>query len=414
MIEQKQRILEPASQEEAAKILYECSQAGRSVRIVGGGTKQDLGNPYAETALRLSTRKLDKLIDYQPQDLTVTVGAGMPLARLQELLAKQGQMLPLDPATISGQTVGGVLATNRSGPRRLLYGTARDLLLGCRFVLADGNIGRSGGRVVKNVSGYDLHKLFIGSFGTLGLLTEVTFKVVPIPQTIGVAKAFFEDPEAALRATRQCATSNLMPSLLEIMDDTLVGATSNKTDGQRGLTVIFGAEGFESAVKSQLVGMREICAKANPLVLVDPDYGNKTPLALANLVYRVKVPPVLVLRASSVLTNLPRTRTCLADITNELGLEGILHVRAGTGIIYLFTWPTKSQYPATAKLIEQARAAIHKMGGSLVVERAPLEIKQVVDVWGDMGDAIPAMQALKKQFDPQGLLNPGVMDLGVE
>lgn len=446
MINQKQQIFEPASEEEASEILQECSRNGRTVKIVGGGTKLDLGNPYAETDIIISTLKLNKLIDYQPEDLTITVGAGMTFARLQEILAEQGQMLPLDPPDLAGQTLGGVLATNRSGPRRLLYGTARDLLIGCRFVLADGNIGHSGGRVVKNVAGYDLHKLFIGSYGTLGLLTEVTFKVVPLPQRVGVGVATFTSAETAFQAARQCVRSNLMPSALEVSKIVSTLRHPYSEPNYNNYVLSFQAEGTEVAVRGQLAGLEEICTVAGAISVKIFDESSvfqelikyseelrenqeliENSEEIRRWLENALTSPLsfektsVIVKASSVLTDLPGICQHLEAVILEgylllgnQGRGGRIVARAGTGIVYLSAEVrnTNSQYIQNlAILIEKARAEIQKMGGSLVIERAPLELKKLVDAWGDFGDALPSMQALKKKLDPQGLLNPGVMDL---
>ncbi len=385
--------LTPATQEEAAPMLTECSQQGQRMRIVGGGTKQNLGNPAASTDVTISTLKLDDLVDYQPEDLTITVGAGMTFARLQAILGAQGQFLPLDPPELQGQTMGGILATNRSGPRRLLYGTARDLLIGCRFVLADGSSGHSGGRVVKNVAGYDLHKLFIGSYGTLGLLTEVTFKVVPLPQVVGAGKAVFSSLETACAAARQCARSNLMPSALQV---------ERESEGAFGLW--FGAEGVGVAVEGQLSGLAEICRQAGATSVEILSDGSAVLQKLANWDKAHSATARIGLKATAILTDLPR----LAALLEKLGR---VVVQAGTGVIYTTVVPGSPV--ELSSQIERVRAEVEKLGGSLTLETAPPEIKQRVDAWGALGDALPSMQALKRQLDPQGLLNPGRLDLGL-
>ncbi len=400
MIDQENKILEPTTEEEAAELLRECSRTGQKVKLVGGGTKLDLGNRYAETQVTLSTRKLDKLIDYQPEDLTVTVGAGMTLARLQEILGEHGQMLPLDPPDLPGQTLGGVLATNRSGPRRLLYGTARDLLIGCRFVLADGSIGHSGGRVVKNVAGYDLHKLFIGSYGTLGLLTEVTFKIVPIPQVIGAGDSSFSSAEAAFQAARQCVRSNLMPAALEVVSD-----FNSST-----YTLHFGAEGVAVAVEGQLAGLSEICVKAGGMSTRKLAEGAATWFKLANLEIAGKFN--FCAKVSTTLKDLPNAVRLFEAMGAETKNRYVVQARAGTGVVYLYAELPQSQSQPIISLLEKARAEVRKMEGSLVIERAPLEVKSQLDAWGDFGDAQPSMLALKQKLDPQGLLNPGVMEVG--
>jgi glycolate oxidase FAD binding subunit len=184
-------VAQPGDADEVAAVLRLASTRGWAVVPRGGGTMIDLGNPPARLDLVLDLTGMNRLIEHRPRDLTVTVEAGMSVAALQEELAKHGQMLALDPPLAQRATVGGVLAANAWGPRRQRYGTARDLLIGSRAVLADGTRVRSGGKVVKNVAGYDLNKLFIGSTGTLAVLVEATFKLAPIPATFGMIVAAF-------------------------------------------------------------------------------------------------------------------------------------------------------------------------------------------------------------------------------
>ncbi len=396
--EQAQKIMTPTSEEEVSEILQSCSQDGRKVKISGGGTKLNLGNLYAETPVTVSTTQLDKLLDYQPEDLTITVGAGMTLARLQEILGEQGQMLALDPPDLSGQTVGGILATNRSGPRRLLYGTARDLLIGCRFVLADGSIGHSGGKVVKNVAGYDLHKLFIGAFGTLGILTEVTFKVVPRPQTVGVGLAEYKSGVGAFQAARQCARSNLMPAALEVVNL-----------GGSDYSLYFGAEGVDVAVEGQMAGLREICLKAGASSAQILDDSAATWQKLTNL--DIAPESGLRLKAGVTLTDLPRVTEYFQELQATFGLSGRIQAHAGTGVAYLSAGLNDSaNYPQIARQIENIRAELRKLDGSLLIENGPSELKTLVDAWGFTTEELPPMLALRNKLDTQRLLNPGVMD----
>ncbi|HEX2913262.1 MAG TPA: FAD-binding oxidoreductase [Chloroflexia bacterium] len=390
----------PANEEEAAELLREISRQNQTVRFVGGGTKQDRGNPRRETAVTLSTLKLNELIDYQPEDLTITVQTGMPFERLQAILGEQGQFLPLDPPNLPGQTTGGVLSTNVSGPRRLLYGTARDLLIGCRFVLADGSIGHSGGKVVKNVAGYDLHKLFIGAYGTLGLLTEVTFKVTPRPSMTGAGLARFEEAEKAFAAARRCARSNLMPSALEV-----VTALPREPEVYN---LYFGAEGMAVAVEAQLEGLSNICreAGASSVELV-PD-GAALWQRLANTSTGNQYN--LILKGSTVLTGLPGATALFEKTLATSGASGGIQARAGNGLIYLYAAMAEGQSEKAAELIKEARPYFQRDGGSLVIENAPLSLRQYVDAWGDFGDTLPSQQAVKASLDPQKLLNPGVLE----
>ncbi len=420
MLEKTTNLITPSTEEEVAGTLREASQAGQKVRLFGGNTKSWLGNAYVPTDLAISTRQLDQLVDYQPEDLTITVGAGTTLARLQEILGEQGQFLPLDPPELDGQTLGGLLASNRTGPRRLLYGTLRDLLIGCRFVLADGSIGHSGGRVVKNVAGYDLHKLFIGSMGTLGLLTEVTFKVLPRPQVIGWGQANFnQNKAAAFETAKACVRSNLVPAALEVVGE---------LGGNYRLE--FGAEGVEVAVEKQLAELTAISKKMGALSTESSMTGaekwrqaaNRASLEQTGLASDNFAPEsFLKLKINTTLSQLPGVNSHLESFQaslsrsrgNQSGKPGKIQAHAGTGVLHYYTSITENQYQPFLSVIKELRIGVATDGGSLVVEHAPPELKKLVDVWGPRGNGEAVMRALKQKFDPQGMLNPGVMDLAV-
>lgn len=410
----------PANSAEAAEVLREANAQKQAVSFVGGGTKQNMGNLPKPATVRISTSKLDQLIEYHPEDLTVIVGAGMTLARLQEILAEHNQWLPLDPPLLQGQTLGGILATNVSGPRRLLYGTARDLLIGCEFVLADGRIGRSGGRVVKNVTGYDLHKLMIGSFGTLGLLTEVTFKVLPRPQFLGYAITHFDNAEDALVLARQTVASNISPTAIELINQrfsevTIPGITIKIVDSRYVLQVAF--DGGQIAVEEQLRAFNKLregkgvygsgtrpmsgTEAETPHMMENNEHSDRFQFSHPFAKYKLKI--------SSVLTELP---TFVPKIKEELvlplDLDSHLQVRAGTGIIYLYFDNLKAEnYQRAVDIIQKLRQELAAKGGSLVVEKAPTEFRALIDVFGDVGNAFAPMLALKNKLDPQHILNSG-------
>ncbi len=397
------RVITPENELEVSRYFREFSENDLKVRIIGNASKINMGNPLIEPQRTISSALLAELVDYQPEDLTITVQAGMPFAQFQAILAEQGQMLPLDPPDMTRQTVGGIVATNRSGPRRLLYGTVRDLLIGCRFVLANGSVGHSGGRVVKNVAGYDLHKLFIGSFGTLGMLTEVTFKVVPQPQYVGVGQAQFDSVGKACQAARLCVRSNLMPAVLELIQEDI--------SPNSRCQLIFAAEGMRIAVDGQLAGLSEICQKAGANSVELLEDGSAALHTQTNLENDYNSPEVegLQLKVATTLTGLPQAHTLLAEIGRESGGDGLVYSRAGSGIAGLLARPDLTKLEKINPLIKKARQAVSPDGGSLVIERAPLELWTQMDAWGAFGDADPSMRAVKIALDPKHLLNPGLI-----
>lgn len=211
----------PGSPEALAAILAAANSDGRAVAPIGGGTQLALGMPPRTVDIALDTTGLDRVVEYEPADLTVTVEAGMRFDALQKLLGEQGQFLALDPPAVEGATIGGLIATNASGPLRFSSGTARDLVIGCRVANADGVLTRAGGRVVKNVAGYDLDKLYIGSLGVLGVLVELSFKLAPLPPATGSVVGAFGSALGAREALREVVRSPLTPLAVELVSPAL-------------------------------------------------------------------------------------------------------------------------------------------------------------------------------------------------
>ncbi|MGH7276762.1 MAG: FAD-binding oxidoreductase, partial [Candidatus Rokuibacteriota bacterium] len=208
----------PGSIEEVAAVVGVASEAELPVTPWGGGTATSVGMPAARPGLVLGLRRMSRLVEHEPGDLTATVEAGMTVAEFQVALRSRGQWLSLDPPDAEHATVGGVLAANASGPRRHLYGTARDLLIGVTVVTADGAVVKGGGKVVKNVAGYDLPKLFIGSYGTLGIIVEATVKLRPLPDDERLVCVSFDRLKDAGAAVRALMASDLIPNAVELLD----------------------------------------------------------------------------------------------------------------------------------------------------------------------------------------------------
>jgi glycolate oxidase FAD binding subunit len=226
----------PSSAEELAARLDEAARNGDAVAAVGGGTQLDLGMPPTRLDVVIETTGLNRVVEYEPADLTVTVQAGMRFAELQRVLAEQGQFLALDPPLEDGATIGGLIATNASGALRFAFGTARDLVIGTRVANPDGTVTHAGGRVVKNVAGYDLNKLYIGSLGTLAIIVELSFKLAPIPPAAAAVAGELSDAAAARSLIGAVVRSPLSPLAIEL------------TGSRR---VVFRVGGYPQAVERQ-------------------------------------------------------------------------------------------------------------------------------------------------------------------
>lgn len=217
----------PGTVEEVRAVVTLAAETDVPVVAWGGGTAAAVGMPAPRPGVVLGLRRLDRVVEHEPGDLTVTVEAGRTMAALQSTLRARGQWLSLDPPDEARATIGGVLATNASGPRRHLYGTMRDLVIGLTVVTADGTVVRGGGKVVKNVAGYDLPKLFVGSCGTLGVVVELTMKLRPVPDEERLVAVPFESLKDAGAAARAVMASDLVPNAVDLLDGEALRAWSS-------------------------------------------------------------------------------------------------------------------------------------------------------------------------------------------
>jgi glycolate oxidase FAD binding subunit len=367
--------------------------AGLRVVVRGAGTKLGWGNPPAAVDLLLSTVRLDQVLEHAAGDLVVRAQAGVRLAGLQRQLAPAGQMLALDPPERDA-TLGGVVATAASGPRRLRYGTPRDLLIGVTVVLADGTLAHSGGKVVKNVAGYDLGKLLTGSFGTLGVIVEVIFRLHPLPAAGGLVVAELATPERAGAAVRDLMASTLVPSAVELDWPDPAGP------GTLGVLV----EGVAPGVEAQTGAAARLLGEHGQARVVAPDELDAATAALGELPW-TPGPEVLGVKVACVPATLPVALAALWEVAGAHGLDARVRGHAATGVLRAAL--AGGDAAAQAEFVADASDRLALGGASLVVQQATPEVKETVDVWGPAGDAVGLMRRVKQQFDPSGLLGPG-------
>jgi glycolate oxidase FAD binding subunit len=383
------RVEAPASADGVAALLRQASAEGWQVEPRGRGTKAGWGNPAGPVDLALSTLSLDRLVEHAAGDLVVTAQAGLRLDELQAAVAREGQMLALDPPEADG-TIGGTLAANASGPRRLRYGTARDLVIGTTVVLADGTIARSGGKVVKNVAGYDLAKLLCGSLGTLGVIVEATFRLHPLPAAARTVTVAVESPMAAGDAVQSVLHSSLVPSALEL----------DLPDGRSGtLAVLF--EGVEPGVEAQASTAAALLAEHGAAATLDG-------AAAADLWGRLRTRPWgdadAGLKLRCAIADLPPLLCRTHEAAERAGLTLRVTAHAGSGIGHAaLSGDTAGQ----AAAVEAIRAAAEARGGSAMLLHGSSELRRAVDAFGSLGDAGPLTLRVKQQFDPAGVLNAG-------
>ncbi|MDF2701606.1 MAG: linked oxidase-like protein [Rubrobacteraceae bacterium] len=379
-------VAEPGSVEETSELLRFAAEEGLAVSPRGGGTKASLGNPPREVDLVLSTVRMDEVIEHVPGDQVVRVQAGIKLEDLQERLGGSDQMLGIDPPeTKSGATVGGVVAANSSGPRRHRYGTIRDLIIGITVVLSDGTVAKAGGKVVKNVAGYDLSKLFTGSLGTLGVIAECNFRLHPRPEAARTVAVELASTQAAGEAARAVLHAQLVPSAVEL----------HWGEDERLLTVLI--EGIPPGVEAQsdtayylLRGFGEV------RTLTQEEAGSSGPSGAGDEVaLKIGAPPAeLTGVLDSVLGACSRRR-----------VTPLISGHAGIGVTYVSL--SGGDDEAYVQVVEELREIWTRRGGSVVVRSAPPSFKERVEAWGPMGSRLELTRRVKEKFDPRGVMNPG-------
>ncbi|MBI2524744.1 MAG: FAD-binding oxidoreductase [Candidatus Rokubacteria bacterium] len=387
----------PGSVEEMSRLLALASSERWSVVPRGSGSCLDLGAPPARVDLLLDCRRLDAIVEHTPADMVASVGAGLSLAALGAALGRHRQRFPVDPVGGASRSVGGVLATGASGPLRFRYGQARDLLLGVRFVQADGSITWGGSKVVKSVTGYDVPKLLAGSLGTLGVIAEATLRLHPMPPASGSWLLSFRTPGAAAAFVGAMLDSTLQPERLVVAN---AGALRAAARPAAPAAVAVSVGSIAEAVRSQgseLVRMgREHGAMVSD---VPEDVWLELGAALAGPV-RLK------------LSGEP-ARLChwLAEVERLAG-EASVPVSAlgdaGSGVLWLSLGRAAADGGWLAGAVGTLREALSGEGGNLVVERAPRSLKDHLDVWGPIqADSLAIMKRIKREFDPTGILNSG-------
>ncbi len=401
-------VVRPARAAAVSAVLRAAHAHGWRVVPRGGGTALDLGNAPRGVDLVLDLSALTAVVEYRPQDLTVTVEAGITVAAVQALLATRGQVLALDPPLPDRATVGGTVAANLSGPRRVRYGTARDIVIGTAAVLADGSEIRAGGRVVKNVAGYDLNKLFIGSIGTLGVITRLTFKLLPAPPERAALVVGFPEPEPAHRLAQQIAAGTLAPLALDIAGPRalhLSPAHPARSLGEAWSVVveIGGTPATLARTRAELLTLARD-ADAAPVLVLDGDAANVLVGALRDFGRAPGREAALLVRAAVLPTQVGEVIGLLSATMLEDAPPAVL-ARAGNGVVYA-AWP-RLEDPSALVTVERLRQRLARLNGVLVVERCPAFLKQRLDVWGIEGPDLALMRRLKAAYDPAGILSPG-------
>lgn len=400
-------LVSPVTQAELADVVSWVGQKNWGIIPCGAGSKVNWGGlaqpdrspgESAAPLLAVSTERLDQLIDHAVGDLTVTVEAGMRFAKLQEILAKSGQFLAIDPAFPDQATIGGIVATADTGSLRQRYNSVRDMLLGLTFVRSDGQVAKAGGRVVKNVAGYDLMKLFTGSYGSLGVITQVTFRVFPLPEASQTV-VLIGEPGAIAEASASLLGSALTPVSVDVLSQQTCQAL-NLTSAQ-GIALAVRFQGMQSSIEQQAQRTVEL-GQSLGLTMVsastlEADLWTNLRKLMTAEGQTAAIACKIGVRPSDAVAVLEQMNQILSAASEWYGQ---VHTASGIGRI---VFPEASLPPG---LLLKVRSLCEQHGGFLSVLQAPMSLKQQVDVWGYPGNALDLMRKLKQQFDPASRLSP--------
>ena len=372
----------PETPDDLAEALNRAARHLRTVSLQGRGSKSMMAGPVAWADETITTTELRRVLQYEPRDLTISVEAGLPWREFTALLRENRQMVPLDPPFAERATVGGVVASNSCGPRRRLYGTARDMVIGMWFVTLDRKFVQSGGMVVKNVAGLDMAKLMIGSFGTLAAIAVINFKVQPMPEVERTILLSFDDSKAAFAARARLLESVLQPAAIDLFNPPAAA------HGSAAWILAVRAAGNQTAVDRY---QRELASFGDTVALDGAPHEefwrqaeDFTPRFLAAHTNGA------VVRVSSTLMDLEKFMA---------PLDVAAMARAGSGVCYIYF----DEPGSAAKYLADAAG----MGWKAVIEFAPEARKAELELWPAPGADFETMRRLKALFDPSNVLNRG-------
>ena len=403
-------VASPSDLDELGRVLRLASDQDMAVAPWGGGALTDIGNPPDRLDVVVDISGLDRVIEHNPADLTATVQAGVTLDRLQELLGRHGQFVALDPPLPRRSTVGGTLATAVSGPLKWQYGSPRDTVIGMKVVQPDGVVTKSGGQVVKNVSGYDMSRLHIGGLGTLGVIAEVSFKLTPRPASEATVVAAFVDPKRCVEAGLAVFHGEVMPLALTASDASAAGRMQTAgTAAAPFLAVRLG--GRPLTLERQIREVRSICQAREPVRVEVLKEEDATALwrSLADFGWDRQTVPLVGVRA---FVEPSATAQLVEAVGRSAPPEGlspaiVCHPAHGTVLIGWNADGARASSDAVGEVVRDTRGLVDRLRGKMVVERCPLDVKSGLDVWGSPPEPVAIMRGLKEQYDPKRTLNPG-------
>ena len=434
-------VVYPKDTRQVSDVVKHANENNLAIVPWGGGSKISMGNPPTRLDLVLCTRRMNHMKDVDVANLTLTVEAGVKFLDIQARLATEedrcylpledlltagdemicsdrshsGCFLPIDAPYGASATIGGILAANSSGPRRLLYTLPRDLILGIRFVSANGDIIGSGGKTVKNVSGYDISKLMVGSAGSLGILCEMTLRLLPLPEAMETLLFSFSSFSEASDFAGAVLDTPLLPAALEVMNDAAfshleTAPVSSFSPGS--FIVAIGLEAFNEAVERMRREMTKMAKDAGASSLAVLPEAEHRPfwLAVGNLnpSVTVKHPDGVAAQLNYPIAEWKSVVEFAAGALSENGFDHTLLAHAGSGVCQIHLLPrsgegTQRTADVIRKLLERCRTS----SGNLVIHRAPVEMKSTLPIWGEPGADLVVMKKIKANLDPNNIMSPG-------
>lgn len=396
----------PETEEEIAAVLKYANSNGKTISILSGGTKKGFGGTNEREDIALSLENYHGIIEHTVGDMTVTVKAGTPFKELQDYLAQYNQKVSLDPFCQGDATIGGVIAANDSGPKRLGYGSARDVVIGLRIVYPDGTVIRSGGKVVKNVAGYDMNKLFIGSMGTLGVVTEVTLKLRPLPKYESLILLSFPqgDMEEIKNFVTRLLDSMMEPVSLELLSPTLAKGLI----GQSSYTLAIALEDVESSVHYQEEYIEKMIPSNCHYQIYEKEqatqfwsmFYEKAPNGNRRVLDQVTEASLKVGVVNLDSLKVLQESELLRD-SHNLRIEA--HGGLGHGLCHVYLSGSSGDVETA---IHHLRDFTKRLGGYVVIKHLPLAQRKRVSVWGEHPTYFFLLEGIKKKVDPNQILNP--------
>jgi glycolate oxidase FAD binding subunit len=394
-------LVEPTTVTGVSRVLALANARGLAVVPTGRGARLGWGTPPRRLDVLLSLAKLDRVLAHEPADLTLSVEGGATLEGLNAILSAHRQFLPLDPAHPELSTIGGLIATGAAGPYRARYGTMRDLLLGLTVVRADGTVVKGGGRVVKNVSGYDIPKLHVGALGTLGVVVEAHLRLHARPAEERSWVFGFRSAEAALDAALEVRDTSIVASRSQILTAGALRTIGESEPPDAALAVTIGS--VPEAVHAQGARLADIVSRSGSATIEVSD-ADAFWRRVADLTWAEDPARHVALRIGVRPSDTVKAQRAV-EAAQPAGVTVRASIDVATGVLHAAAAPIGG--PQAVGLVTRVREALAPLGGSCVIEHAPAEVLPTLDVWGDVGPALEAMRRLKGELDPAGVLNPG-------